>query len=84
VGDPQTYKTKEEMEDYKAQDPIVLFRGRVQKQDLIPEAELARIDHWAEDVVAEAVRFAEESPYPALEECLADVYASYPREEVER
>jgi pyruvate dehydrogenase E1 component alpha subunit len=84
VGDPQTYKTKEEMEGYKAQDPIILFRRRVQEHDLISNAELAKIDDWAKEAVAEAIRFAEESPYPAPEECLADVYASYPREEVEQ
>jgi pyruvate dehydrogenase E1 component alpha subunit len=83
VGDPQTYKTKEEMEGYKAQDPITLFRRRIQEHDLISEAELAKIDDRAKEAIEEAVRFGEESPYPAPEECLADVYVSYPREEVE-
>jgi pyruvate dehydrogenase E1 component alpha subunit len=83
VGDPQTYKTKEEMEGYKAQDPITAFRKHVQENDLISEAELAKIDDWAKEEVGKAVRFAEESPYPAIEECLTDVYVSYPREEVE-
>ncbi len=83
VGDPQTYKTKEEIERYKDQDPITRFIKQVRERDLISEAELRRIDGWAEQAVEEAVRFAEESPYPALEECLNDVYVSYPREEVE-
>lgn len=82
VGDPQTYKTKEEIEKYKEQDPIVLFIKQVREKDWISEAELRKIDGWAEQAVEEAVHFAEESPYPALEECLTDVYVSYPREEV--
>ena len=82
VGDPQTYKTKEEMEGYKAQDPIAAFRKRVKEHHLISEAEMAKIDDWAKEEVEKAVLFAEESPYPVLEECLTDVYVSYPREEV--
>ncbi len=82
VGDPQTYKTKEEMEGYKARDPIIAFKKRAKEHHLISEAEMAKIDDWAKEEVEKAVLFAEESPYPVLEECLTDVYVSYPREEV--
>jgi pyruvate dehydrogenase E1 component alpha subunit len=82
VGDPQTYKTKEEIEGYKARDPITNFKKRLLEHDLVLESELTKIDDWAKEAIEEAVRFAEESPYPAPEECLADVYVSYPREEV--
>jgi pyruvate dehydrogenase E1 component alpha subunit len=83
VGDPQTYKTKEEMDGYKVRDPITVFKKRVPEHNLVSESELEKIDDWAKEEVEKAVRFAEESPYPALEECLTDVYVSYPREEVE-
>jgi len=82
VGDPQTYKTKEEMEGYKARDPIIAFKKRAKEHHLISEVEMAKIDDWAKEEVEKAVLFAEESPYPVLEECLTDVYVSYPREEV--
>lgn len=78
VGDAQTYKTKEEVEGYKIRDPITIFRKRVLEHGLISEAELAKIEARAKEAIEEAVRFAEESPYPAPEECLADVYVSYP------
>jgi TPP-dependent pyruvate/acetoin dehydrogenase alpha subunit len=81
VGDPQTYKTKEEMEGYAIQDPITKFRKKVLEQGGVSEAELAKIDAQAKGAVEEAVRFGEESPYPAPEECLRDVYVSYPGEE---
>jgi pyruvate dehydrogenase E1 component alpha subunit len=84
VGDPQTYKTKEETEGYKARDPIAAFRTRVLKQHLISEGELTKIDTQARETVEGAVLFAEESPYPSVEECLSDVYVSYPKTEVER
>jgi TPP-dependent pyruvate/acetoin dehydrogenase alpha subunit len=84
VGDPQNYKTEKELQDYKDRDPITTFTKQVLKHHLISEAELAKMDHWAKEAVEGAVRFAEESPYPAPEECLTDVYVSYPREEVDR
>jgi pyruvate dehydrogenase E1 component alpha subunit len=82
VGDPQTYKTKEEMEGYTARDPIILFKKRVLENDLISESELIKIDNQAKEMVEDAVRFAEESPLPAPEDCLTDVYVNYPREGV--
>ena len=84
VGDPQTYKTKEEIKSYEVQDPIKIFRKRLLEQDLVTEVELTGIDARAGEAVEEAVRFAEESPSPVPEECLADVYVSYPKEGGER
>jgi len=83
MGDPQVYKTEEEFQSYKARDPITKFRKRVLEHHLVSEFELKKIDDWAKKAIEEAVRFAEESPYPAPRECLTDVYVSYPREEVE-
>jgi pyruvate dehydrogenase E1 component alpha subunit len=83
VGDPQTYKTREEMEGYKVLDPITKFKKQALEHELISKAELAKIDHWVDEAIEEAVRFAEESPFPVPEDCLTDVYVSYPREEVE-
>jgi TPP-dependent pyruvate/acetoin dehydrogenase alpha subunit len=84
MGDAQTYKTEKEFQSYEARDPITTFRKRVLEHHLVSESELAKIDGWAKEVIEEAVRFAEGSSYPAPEECLADVYVSYPKEEVER
>jgi pyruvate dehydrogenase E1 component alpha subunit len=83
MGEPQTYKTKEEIQGYKARDPIQKFKSKLLERSLASESELAKIDHWAEEAVEEAVRFAEASPLPAPEDCLTDVYVSYPMEEVE-
>jgi pyruvate dehydrogenase E1 component alpha subunit len=70
------------MAGYEAQDPIVFFKKRILDGDLVSEAALADIDTRAQEMIEEAVRFAEESPSPAPEECLNDVYVSYPVEEV--
>jgi len=81
VGDAQTYKTKEEVEGYKVRDPITVFKKRVLDHGLISETQLTKIDAQVKEAIEEAVRFAEKSPYPAPEECLTDVYVSYPTRE---
>lgn len=73
-----TYRTDEEVAGYRARDPIESFKKRVLERGLVSEAELAEIDAKAAEAVEEAVRFAEESAYPPPEDCLTDVYVSYP------
>jgi len=77
-GDPLTYRTKEEEEEYRRRDPIDQFRRRVLERNLLTAAELDAVDARAREVVEAAVRFAQESPYPAPEELLTDVYVKYP------
>jgi pyruvate dehydrogenase E1 component alpha subunit len=77
-GDPLTYRTKEEEEEYRQRDPIEQFRRRVLERNLLTAAELDAIDAWARETVEAAVRFAQESPYPTSEELLTDVYVKYP------
>lgn len=76
-GDPLTYRTPEEEEEYRRRDPIDQFRRRVLERNLLTAAELDAIDARAREIVEAAVRFAQESPYPAPEECLTDVYVKY-------
>jgi pyruvate dehydrogenase E1 component alpha subunit len=77
-GDAMTYRTDEEVAGYRARDPVEAFKKRVLERGLVSEAELAEIDAKAAEAVEEAVRFAEESAYPPPEDCLTDVYVSYP------
>jgi len=76
-GDNLSYYTEDDKAQQKARDPIDKFAKRVLDRKLLSEAELAEIDARAKKVLDEAVRFAEESPYPALDEILTDVYVSY-------
>jgi pyruvate dehydrogenase E1 component alpha subunit len=68
------YRTKEELEEQKARDPIAALQHRLEEADLLPEATLAAMRQGVEDEVDDAVRFAEESPEPALAELHSDVY----------
>lgn len=80
MSDPAKYRTKEELEDYKLQDPIEQVRDILLKNGLATEAELESFENKVKDIVNECVTFAEESPYPTVDEVYKDVYAeqNYP------
>ena len=74
MSDPQKYRTKEEVEQYKQRDPIEMVRARILEQKLATEEDLAVIDKKVKAQVDESVKFAEESPYPGPDEAFKDVY----------
>jgi pyruvate dehydrogenase E1 component alpha subunit len=80
ISDPGKYRTKEEVEEYKGKDPITSLLQTIQKNNIITEEEINAINKRVDEAVAEAVRFAEESPWPSDDEVLKDVYVdkNYP------
>lgn len=74
MSDPQKYRTKEEVEKYKAQDPIEQVRHSILSKKLGTEADLEAIDAKIKLTVEEAVKFAEESAFPDVSEAYKDVY----------
>jgi pyruvate dehydrogenase E1 component alpha subunit len=76
-GDTMRYRTKEEVDGYRARDPIAQFRRRVLEAGMLPEGDLRAAEAQVEAEIAEAVRFAESSPPPRPEETKDDVYVSY-------
>jgi len=80
ISDPQKYRTKEEVDEYKEQDPIVLVTHAILENKFATEEELKAIDDKINHIVEESVKFAEESPWPDDDEVLKDVYAdqNYP------
>jgi pyruvate dehydrogenase E1 component alpha subunit len=73
-GDPMVYRTREEEEMWKAKDPIPRFEAKLMEMGVLTEAQAREINARILAEVEEAVRFAEESPWPAPEEVLEDVY----------
>jgi pyruvate dehydrogenase E1 component alpha subunit len=73
MGDPQRYRTKEEVEEAKARDPIARWRRTVQENELATEDERQKIRDEVDAEVEEAVRFAENSPAPDPSELYNDV-----------
>ena len=69
VGDPGTaYRSKEEVEAWKARCPIKRLRERLLRHGVASEEELAEIEAQVEEEVREAMEFALNSPYPSPEE----------------
>lgn len=80
ISDPQKYRTKEEVDEYKAKDPIALVRDVILSNKLAGEKDLDAIDKRIDDIVNASVKFAEESPWPDDDEVLKDIYVdqNYP------
>ncbi len=68
------YRTKEEVEREKQRDPIALFRGRCLKDGVLTEGEVKTIEKDINDLVDEAVAFADASPEPPLEWLTTDIF----------
>ena len=80
MSDPQKYRTKEEVEQYKQRDPIEQVRATILGKKMATEADLAAIEQKVNAQVEESVKFAEESKFPEVEEAMRDIYAepNYP------
>jgi len=68
------YRTKEEVEREKQRDPITVFTERCVKDGILADADVKAVEKDVNDLVDEAVAFAEASPEPAPEELFRDVY----------
>ena len=73
VSDPATYRTKEELEEYKEMDPIQQVEETLLKQ-FKAEKEIHAIKEAVRQEIDEAVEFAESSPYPDPAELYTDNY----------
>jgi acetoin:2,6-dichlorophenolindophenol oxidoreductase subunit alpha len=74
-SDANVYRTKEEIEEWKKKDPIPRMRAALLAGKAFTAAELDAMEARAKADVEAAVRFAEESPDPKIENVLDDVYA---------
>jgi len=72
--DPAKYRPKEEVEAWLAKDPIKWFKQTLLADGTLSPAETQSLELEVADEVEQAVKFALESPYPAPEEALDDVY----------
>ncbi|MBL0104925.1 MAG: pyruvate dehydrogenase (acetyl-transferring) E1 component subunit alpha [Bacteroidetes bacterium] len=75
MSDPAKYRTKEEVESYKAKDPIEIVLKTIQDNKMATAAEIEIINNRVRDIVEDSVQFSEESPYPDRSELYTDVYA---------
>ena len=78
MADPEQYRSKEEVAQWRARDPIPAFGDLLIGEGVIDEAEREAIDARAIERVDAAVEFAEASPFPAPESLYDDVYVLDP------
>jgi acetoin:2,6-dichlorophenolindophenol oxidoreductase subunit alpha len=77
VGDPEIYRSKEEVREWQSEskDPILRFKKQLIERGLVDPSQLEALEISIRQEIEEAVSFAEESPVPDVSDLLNDVYA---------
>jgi pyruvate dehydrogenase E1 component alpha subunit len=80
MSDAQHYRTKDEVAEYQKIDPITTVLEVIKNKKYASEKEIEDINQEVKKIVAEAVQFAEESPFPTEQDLYDSVYeqADYP------
>ncbi|CAN5286544.1 hypothetical protein BH23BAC3_BH23BAC3_18370 [soil metagenome] len=78
MSDPQKYRTKDELDVYQKVDPIERLKTYILDKDTASEEDLEKIKDKVEDIVMEAIKFAEESPFPDDEALYEDMFVGEP------
>ncbi|MEZ4721027.1 MAG: pyruvate dehydrogenase (acetyl-transferring) E1 component subunit alpha [Flavobacteriales bacterium] len=74
MSDPQKYRTKEEVNEYKEKDPLTQVMSVLFEQGWLDEKGVDKIEAKVKKLVDDSIVFAEESPLPELDELYKDVY----------
>jgi len=74
MSDPAKYRSKEELEEYREKDPIAQVLSKIKENKWATDEELEAINEKVKHEVDEAVKFAEESPWPDDSEVFKDIY----------
>jgi TPP-dependent pyruvate/acetoin dehydrogenase alpha subunit len=74
-SDPANYRSKEEVEEWKKKDPIKVMGEMLVTNKVLEPKGLQELEEKVKKEIDDAVAIADQSPKPAPEECLEDVYA---------
>jgi pyruvate dehydrogenase E1 component alpha subunit len=74
MADPEEYRTKEEVQEWAKRDPIASFSKRLEDEGVLNGEQMERLDRTAIETVDEAVKFADQSPFPDLDSLYDDIY----------
>ena len=75
MSDPAKYRTPEELESYKKQDPLLIMKSRMEESGNLTDGQYEAMDAECKAVCDDAVKFAEESPEPEPSALYEDVLA---------
>ena len=74
MADPEFYRRKDEVERWRALDPIEQLKRKLLAEGVIADEDVARFQSEVDAIAAEAADFAEQSPFPPRESLMRDVY----------
>jgi pyruvate dehydrogenase E1 component alpha subunit len=74
MADPEEYREKEEVEEWRKRDPIETFANRLKEDDVFSEDDVKSFDEEAIGIVDDAVKFADDSDFPDLDSLYDDIY----------
>jgi TPP-dependent pyruvate/acetoin dehydrogenase alpha subunit len=74
-GEPDTYRSKEEVAVWKQRDPLSVYRKRLTETSVAGERALEDLEREVEEELSTAIEFARNSPLPPARSALDDVYA---------
>ncbi len=77
TGDPQVYRTREEVEEWKKKCPIKRFKKYMMDEKIASQEELEAIEKQAQEDVETATEFALNSPEPDPAKVMEDVFTEY-------
>lgn len=76
MSDPASYRTKEELEKYRLDDPIIRLRAQLTREGKLTNEEFDKIDKRAKEQALASVKFAEQSGELPVERVYDYVYAN--------
>jgi len=75
-GDPCAYRNDDELNEWKDKDPLPRFESKLLEMDVLTPDKVSDIRSSIENALAEAVKYAEQSPFPEVDEITEDVYTA--------
>tara|TARA_B100000497_G_C7670585_1_gene404694 strand:- start:1011 stop:2006 length:996 start_codon:yes stop_codon:yes gene_type:complete len=74
MSDAQHYRTKDEVAEYQKVDPIIIVKKMIEKKKWLDIKGFGKIDSKVKSIVADCVKFGEDSPFPDANELWQDIY----------
>ena len=74
MSDAQHYRTKDEVKEYQKIDPINTTLEYIKQNNCASHKEIEAINEEVKKTIADAVKYAEESPFPVIQDLYDSVY----------
>jgi pyruvate dehydrogenase E1 component alpha subunit len=74
MADPEEYRTKEQVAEWRKKDPIQVFAKRLEDEGVLEDGEAEKLDQAVIGRIDEAVTFADKAAFPPPESLYDDIY----------